>query len=65
MMTLGEFRNSPLTRYFVINSFSFSLLSRSLHTGQSPYPGKSAESVLKDIKMGYRMPQPVNCPQSM
>ena len=33
--------------------------------GQSPYPGKSLEKVLKEVGMGYRMPKPPNCPQDM
>lgn len=33
--------------------------------GRSPYPGKSAEEMVKCIGEGYRMPSPDGCPQEV
>ncbi|KAK3598140.1 hypothetical protein CHS0354_007550 [Potamilus streckersoni] len=41
------------------------LLTEILTRGVVPYPGMTNKEVLKQVELGYRIPKPSNCPDSM
>nr|CAF04076.1 receptor tyrosine kinase [Suberites domuncula] len=46
--------------------WSFGILLWEIMTlGRTPYPGRSAHWVIRDIENGYRMPQPDGCPDKL